>query len=108
MLTHTPTHTPIHTLTQMIQNLDFYFSSSVAVQWTGFTDPESGIQHFTWCLGYAPKSCDILGPALVQQGNSAHGTGLNLPEATPLYATVLATNPAGLSTTSVSNSFQGE
>ena len=83
-------------------------SSSVPVQWTGFSDPQTGIQHFTWCVGTAPEICDVTPSTHTLLSSAAHGAGITLPVATPLYVTVRATNPAGLETVSVSDGFVGE
>ncbi|XP_013386063.1 uncharacterized protein LOC106155675 [Lingula anatina] len=70
--------------------------SSVSVRWFGFHDAESGIKRYSWCLGTEPYICDIKNMTNVYSSSSVIGTGLQLPEATRLYATVLAENSAGL------------
>ncbi|XP_076453311.1 uncharacterized protein LOC143288575 [Babylonia areolata] len=80
-------------------------NSSVPVEWSGFSDPQTGLQHFTWCVGQRPRACDVLPTTHTLLSRVAHMAGLALPSATPLYVTVTAVNPAGLATVSVSDSF---
>ncbi|XP_070204014.1 uncharacterized protein [Littorina saxatilis] len=80
-------------------------NTSVPVQWTGFSDPQTGIQHFTWCVGTLPHLCDVTPSTHTLLSRDAHRAGLALPVATPLYVTVRASNPAGLETVGVSDSF---
>ncbi|XP_013409734.1 uncharacterized protein LOC106173226 [Lingula anatina] len=68
--------------------------SSVSVRWFGFHDVESGIKRYSWCIGTEPQICDIKNMTKVYSASSAIGTGLQLPEATRLYATVLVENGA--------------
>ena len=78
------------------------------MQWAGFTDPQTGIQEFWWCVGLAPGRCDVTNQTRTMLSRATHRAGLNLPLATPLYVTVRARNPAGLDTVSVSDSFTGK
>lgn len=81
--------------------------SSLPVQWTGFSDPQTGLREFWRCVGLTPGSCDVISPVNTMLSREAHWAGLSLPVATPLYVTVRARNPAGLDTVSVSGSFVG-
>ncbi|KAK7101794.1 hypothetical protein V1264_020121 [Littorina saxatilis] len=79
-------------------------SSSLPVQWTGFVDPQTGIQEYWWCVGTSPGSCDVIPSTHTMQSRATQRTVMSLPEATPLYVSVRARNPAGLDEVSVSES----
>ncbi|KAK7496758.1 hypothetical protein BaRGS_00011967, partial [Batillaria attramentaria] len=81
-------------------------NSSLPVQWVGFSDPQTGIQEFWWCVGTAPEGCDVIPVTQTYLSRGTVKAGLTLPLATPLYVTVRARNPAGLDTVSVSDSFK--
>ncbi|XP_067670393.1 uncharacterized protein [Haliotis asinina] len=80
-------------------------ATTLPVQWFGFEDPETGINHFDWCVGTAAGKCDVLPSISNLLSDSVLKTGLSLPSGHPLYVTVSATNPAGLVATSTSDSF---
>ncbi|XP_053396792.1 uncharacterized protein LOC123551182 [Mercenaria mercenaria] len=80
-------------------------TSSVHVRWTGFDDPQSGIDHYDMCIGTKPGSCDILPDMNCLLQSNVIKTGLNLPPQTELYATVTAYNKVRLNVTQTSDSF---
>ncbi|XP_046569942.1 uncharacterized protein LOC124278267 [Haliotis rubra] len=80
-------------------------ASSLTARWFGFEDPETGINHFDWCVGTTAGICDVLPSTNNLLSDSVLKTGLKLPSGHPLYVTVNATNPAGLVATSTSDSF---
>ncbi|XP_070207962.1 uncharacterized protein [Littorina saxatilis] len=80
-------------------------STSVPAQWTGFSDPQTGVAEFTWCVGESAGRCDVTAPTHALQRRSVHSSAMKLPLDTPLYVTVRARNPGGLETVSVSDSF---
>ncbi|KAK7496776.1 hypothetical protein BaRGS_00011985 [Batillaria attramentaria] len=80
-------------------------NTSLPVQWIGFSDPQTGIQEYWWCVGTTPETCDVIPVTQTFQSRATVKAGLTLPVATPLYVTVRARNPAGLDTVSVSDSF---
>ncbi|XP_067670383.1 uncharacterized protein [Haliotis asinina] len=80
-------------------------ASTVTARWFGFEDPESGINHFDWCVGTTVGKCDVLPSTSNLLSDSVLKTGLKLPSGHPLYVTVNATNHAGLVATSTSDSF---
>ena len=82
-------------------------STSLPVQWVGFSDPQTYVTDFWWCLEHAPHTCDVIADTHAQLSRGTQRSGLSLPVATPLYVTVRARNAAGLETISVSPSFQG-
>ncbi|XP_053405466.1 uncharacterized protein LOC128558962 [Mercenaria mercenaria] len=80
--------------------------TSVHIQWMGFEDPQSDINHYEYCVGTNPYSCDIfpLSSGLLQ--SHIIRTGLNLPVGLKLYAVVKAFNWAGMSVSQTTDSFQ--
>ncbi|KAL8573303.1 hypothetical protein ACOMHN_032765 [Nucella lapillus] len=80
-------------------------NSSLPAQWRGFSDPQTGIQHFRWCVGRTPGACDVVPSSHTLLSRAVHQGGVTLPLATPLYVSVTAVNPAGLAAVSVSDSF---
>ncbi|KAK7092487.1 uncharacterized protein [Littorina saxatilis] len=80
--------------------------TSVPVQWVGFSDPQTGIADFRWCLGKSSTTCDVIPMTQTILSRGAVTSGISLPAATPLYVIVMARNAGGLETTSVSDSFQ--
>ncbi|KAK7493717.1 hypothetical protein BaRGS_00015046, partial [Batillaria attramentaria] len=81
-------------------------NSSLPVQWTGFSDPQTGISEFWWCVGTTSGGCDVAPPVHTMLSQATVRSGIALPVATPLYVTVRARNPAGLDVVSTSDSFQ--
>ncbi|XP_046356064.2 uncharacterized protein LOC124134978 [Haliotis rufescens] len=79
--------------------------STLTARWFGFEDPETGINHFAWCVGTSTGKCDVLPSINNLLSDSVLKTGLKLPSGHPLYVTVNATNQAGLVATSTSDSF---
>ncbi|KAK7493733.1 hypothetical protein BaRGS_00015062 [Batillaria attramentaria] len=80
-------------------------NTSLPVQWTGFSDPQTGIQDFSWCVGTSSGGCDVISLTQTLLSRATVKSGVALPNSTPLYATVHARNPAGLSTVSASDIF---
>ncbi|KAK7493739.1 hypothetical protein BaRGS_00015068, partial [Batillaria attramentaria] len=80
-------------------------NSSIPVQWTGFSDPQTGIAEFRWCVGTTPGGCDVAPTVHTLLSRASVRSGLALPVATSLYVTVHAKNPVGLVTTGVSDTF---
>ncbi|KAK7473968.1 hypothetical protein BaRGS_00034797 [Batillaria attramentaria] len=80
-------------------------NSSVPVQWIGFSDPQTGIQDFSWCVGLAPERCDVIPLTQTLLSRASVKAGTTLPTATPLFVTVRAQNPLGMTTVGVSDSF---
>ncbi|KAK7483107.1 hypothetical protein BaRGS_00025675, partial [Batillaria attramentaria] len=80
-------------------------NTSLPVQWTGFSDPQTGIQEFWWCVGTTSEGCDVIPVTQTLLSRATVRAGLTLPTATPLYVTVRARNPAGLDAVHVSDSF---
>ncbi|XP_053381647.1 uncharacterized protein LOC123555884 isoform X2 [Mercenaria mercenaria] len=78
---------------------------SVHISWYGFEDPQSGIDHYEYCLGTKPLLCNVLSfsSGLLQSGIIK--TGLNLTNEHKYYATVIAFNKAGLDVKTASDAF---
>jgi hypothetical protein len=85
--------------------LELFCRESVHIRWIGYEDPQSGIDHYEYCLGTKPLLCDALSfqPCLLE--SSIIKTGLNLTHGNSYYASVKAFNRVGLSVTTVSDSF---
>ncbi|XP_052788806.1 uncharacterized protein LOC128223569 [Mya arenaria] len=79
---------------------------SVTVQWVGFQDPESGLDHFDICIGDSPSNCKYLPYKHCQLRNSIVLTGLSLPENINLFVTVRAFNKAKIFTNQTSDYFR--
>ncbi|XP_078658227.1 uncharacterized protein LOC144903711 [Branchiostoma floridae x Branchiostoma belcheri] len=81
----------------------------VSVNWDGlFSDLESGVKEYAWCVGSQPGHDDIMpyvdvGPE--EQASSDPSSSLGLLEGHTYFVTVKATNWAGLSTTASSYGF---
>jgi N-acetylneuraminic acid mutarotase len=78
-------------------------ASSISANWSGFSDPESGIAGYSWAIGTTPGGLDILGWTAVGLSTSQTRTGLTLSQGQNYYVSVQATNHAGLSTIATSN-----
>ncbi|KAK7460765.1 hypothetical protein BaRGS_00038812, partial [Batillaria attramentaria] len=81
-------------------------NSSLPVQWIGFSDPQTDIQDFSWCVGRAPEKCDVIPFTQTMLSRATLSTGVTLPTATPLYVTVRAKNPLGMTAVGTSDSFK--
>jgi hypothetical protein len=81
--------------------------TTVSANWTGFSDPESGITGYEWAIGTTSGGQQILPftPVGTQTTASTSAVDLILALATgsPVYVTVRATNGAGLTTTATSD-----
>ncbi|KAL3843250.1 hypothetical protein ACJMK2_021192 [Sinanodonta woodiana] len=85
--------------------------NSIGAKWFGFSDPQSGISHFTWRAGTYPGGDNILNETMLHQNELAvvpdlfENTGQILPLGQRIYITVKACNRAGRCTESTSNGF---
>ena len=74
--------------------------------WSGFSDLETGIRSYEYCLGYIKDVCST---ALTSAGLALQGTVQHFKPAdadTPFFGVVIATNKAGLKTTVSSNAIK--
>jgi|GEM_PF-3499699 len=77
-------------------------TSSLSANWSGFTDPESGIAKHEWAIGTAPGATDVQG--FVDVGTATAVSVFRvLTEGTTYYVTVRATNGTGLTVTANSD-----
>ena len=76
---------------------------SLSANWSGFSDPESGIASYRWAIGTSPGASDVLPFTSVGAATSAIQFGLALAEGPTYYVSVEAANGAGLTTTATSN-----
>ena len=81
-------------------------SSTVHFFWTGFEDPQSGMDHFVSCIGTSPGTCDMTPKFNCFLESSHIKVGLNLPENTNLYLTVTGFNKNGQNASATSQPFQ--
>ncbi|XP_053381645.1 uncharacterized protein LOC123528459 [Mercenaria mercenaria] len=79
---------------------------TVHIQYTGFEDPQSEIDHYETCIGSRPRICNILPFSTSLLESSIIKTGLNLSSGISFYASVRAFNKAGMQVTSTSDAFQ--
>ena len=70
--------------------------------WTGFEDPQSGIDHFEACIGTIPGDCDVTPQFSCLLSSSHIKTGLSMPVNSNLFVTVTGYNKnnVGVSTSS--------
>ena len=76
------------------------------MQWVGFSDPESGIDHFEACIGSVAESCDIHPYFNCLLSSSITKTELNIPGDRDIYVTVKAINKVGILTLTSSDGFR--
>ena len=81
------------------------FSSSLEIFWTGFEDPQSGLDHYEACIGTRPDTCDVAPVFNCLLSSSYIKTGLNMPLNTNLYITVTGYNKVNLTVSKTSNYF---
>ncbi|XP_076113981.1 uncharacterized protein LOC143082265 [Mytilus galloprovincialis] len=85
------------------QSLRRYLSA----RWYGFTDPQSGIEKFSWRAGTKPGQDDIVKSTHLPQTDLLVEPDLpqKLPLGQRIYITIKAYNKAGLTTEATSNGF---
>ncbi|HYE99986.1 MAG TPA: hypothetical protein VEJ18_13795, partial [Planctomycetota bacterium] len=76
---------------------------SLSANWSGFSDPQSGVAGYRWAIGTAPGTADILPFTDVGTATNAAVFGLTLAEGATYYVTVEAANPDGYSVTATSD-----
>ena len=76
-------------------------STTIDASWLAFVDPHSAISQYTLCFGTVRGTCDA--SDVVNAGTALGATAtLSVPDGSVVYALVVATNAAGLSTNSTS------
>ena len=91
------------------RNKNYVFGASFVVSWTGFLDPESGVEQYSWAVGTNPqdiKQRPDSSYAAITDEDSAGGAVIEnqtLSSNTTYYVCVRATNGAGLQRTDCSS-----
>ncbi|KAL4219902.1 hypothetical protein ACF0H5_020314 [Mactra antiquata] len=80
--------------------------TSINIQWVGFSDPQSNIDHYETCIGTLPQQCNIKPFTTCMLQSHMVMTNLQLEESKGYYVTVKATNRAGMNITSTSDEFK--
>lgn len=76
------------------------------LSWQAFSDTETGIQYYEYCLGYIKDVCSTL---RINAGMALHSSVKNFVPVdmeTPFYAIVIASNKAGLQTVVSSDAYK--
>ncbi|EDO42273.1 predicted protein [Nematostella vectensis] len=85
------------------QDKDYQMTSAaISAHWRGFKDAQSDILEYQWCVGTGQGVCNVVGLTSVGLKTSAKAV-VSLEDGTRYFVTVLATNSAGLKTTSYSD-----
>jgi probable HAF family extracellular repeat protein len=85
---------------------DIAFQSSattISANWSGFTDPVSGIAGYAWAIGTSPGGADVQPFTAVGLVTQMTATGLSLVQGKTYFVTVQATSRAGLTNAGVSS-----
>ncbi len=81
--------------------------TTISANWSGFSDPESGIGGYEWAIGTTPGGQQVRAFSSVGLQTSASTSAVDvilaLATGTPYHVTVRATNGAGLTTTATSD-----
>ncbi|XP_052788798.1 uncharacterized protein LOC128223561 [Mya arenaria] len=78
-------------------------NTSLKLQWAGFEDPQSDIDHFELCLGRQKNMCDIVPSFNALLHSYMIKSNISLPINTPIFATVWAFNGVGMNVSSASD-----
>ncbi|WAR31807.1 hypothetical protein MAR_034349, partial [Mya arenaria] len=78
-------------------------NTSLKLQWAGFEDPQSDIDHFEVCLGRQKNMCDIVPSFNALLHSYMIKSNISLPIKTPIFATVWAFNGVGMNVSSASD-----
>ncbi|WAR31796.1 hypothetical protein MAR_034338, partial [Mya arenaria] len=78
-------------------------NTSLKLQWAGFVDPQSDIDHFQVCLGRQQNVCDIVPTFNALLHSYLIKSNISLPINTPIFATVWAFNGVGMNVSSASD-----
>ncbi|XP_048243311.1 uncharacterized protein LOC124141844 isoform X1 [Haliotis rufescens] len=90
-------------------DVDIQFQAArtfIGCKWRGFSDPESGLDHYEWLVGTEPGADDILAARNAALGEVIFHTiphNQQLPVGLTLYNTVRAFNKGGLYSEATSN-----
>jgi len=78
-------------------------TTDISANWSGFSDPESGIAKYEFAVGTSPGATDIQPFVSVGSASSATASGLSLQVGITYYVTVRGTNSEGLTITASSD-----
>ncbi|MDQ7779659.1 MAG: hypothetical protein RDV41_08105, partial [Planctomycetota bacterium] len=78
-------------------------TTTISANWSGFSDPESGIAGYAWAIGTTSGGTDVQGFLDVGLNMAATAEGLFLAGGQVYFVTVRATNGVGIQTTAVSD-----
>ncbi|XP_052789246.1 uncharacterized protein LOC128223857 [Mya arenaria] len=78
-------------------------NTSLKLQWAGFQDPQSDIDHFEVCLGRQKNMCDIVPSSNALLHSYMIKSSIALPINQPFFATVWAFNGVGMKVSSASD-----
>ncbi|WAR31813.1 hypothetical protein MAR_034355 [Mya arenaria] len=78
-------------------------NTSLKLQWAGFEDPQSDIDHFEVCLGRQKNLCDIVPSFNALLHSYMIKSNISLPINAPIFATVWAFNGVGMNVSSASD-----
>ncbi|WAR31728.1 hypothetical protein MAR_034270 [Mya arenaria] len=78
-------------------------NTSLRLQWAGFQDPQSDIDHFEVCLGRQKNMCDIVPSSNALLHSYMIKSSIALPINQPFFATVWAFNGVGMKVSSASD-----
>src|SRR5439155_600895 len=70
-------------------------TTTIAANWTGFSDAGSGIASYQWAIGTSPGGTDVQAYAGVGNATSASASGLTLTNGTKYYVSVKASDNVG-------------
>ncbi|XP_060084880.1 uncharacterized protein LOC132564227 [Ylistrum balloti] len=78
----------------------------IGAKWYGFSDPQSGLDHYEWWAGTDRGTDDVLAKEILHLSEVATNPAISsLPIGQSIYITVRAYNKAGLYVDTVSNGF---
>lgn len=79
-------------------------TTTITANWSGFSDPESGIASYEWAIGTSPGGTNIQPFTAVGLATSASNSSLTIQGGTTVYyVAVRATNGVGLTAIGLSN-----
>ncbi|HOO55334.1 MAG TPA: FG-GAP-like repeat-containing protein [bacterium] len=76
-------------------------NSSLSCNWSGFTDPDSGVIYYHYALGTTSGATDVIDWTSNGTATTATLTGLSLSDGQSYYFSIIAENNAGLQATPV-------
>lgn len=84
----------------------FYVNTEITANWSGASDPHSGIAHYEYAVGTTAGGTNIVNWTSNGTATNVTHTGLNLTYGTMYYVSVRTTDGAGLTSSGVSSNGQ--